>query len=81
MDMHKNMYMSYILPFKANYVKSDHFQNKFIHQVHSLHLLNTFNAVEDLSPNTQHGALGCNYILSILIINVTHMYIFISSWT
>jgi hypothetical protein len=65
MNMHKNMYTSYILPFKANYVKSDHFQNKFIHQVHFLHVLNTFTVVEDSSPITQHGALDAiTYLVS-----------------
>lgn len=65
MDMHKNMYTSCILLFKANYVKSDHFQNKFIHQVHFLYLLNTFTVVEDSSPNTQHGALDAiTYLVS-----------------
>ena len=68
LSIHENVDITYILPFFACVKKLSHSVSALCKTIEHL------NATEDLGSNAQPGALGWNYILSILIINVINEY-------
>lgn len=70
------IWATYILPLWASCVESDPVSNRFVHLVKVLNWLNILILLKSWVQIHTLCALGCKYILRILIINVTYESIF-----
>ena len=62
--MHKNVCLSYIIPFLVDYVKP----SILCHSLSvNFKLVEYHIVIKDMGSNTQKGALGCKYIYNILL--------------